>query len=173
MRKAAIATAILLLYLSSECIAQQVACGLSKMTETTTPVYPPIAKAAHVEGNVILLVTFKTTGEVDKIDIASGPKMFEDAATDYVKGWRANEYSGPRTCPIVITFHLLRENEKATAGFARQDLQHVTLNADTPILYSNPSSTVPTVTLPNSNSVLSDPNRIQQLYYEIPDRRLP
>ncbi len=169
MRQAPITTTILLLSLSCACVAQQGACGLSKMTETTTPAYPPIAKAAHVEGNVILLVTFKTTGEVDKINIASGPKMLERAATDYVKGWHANEYSGPRTCPIVITFHLLRENEKVTAGFARQDLQHVTLNADTPILYSTPSHTAQTTKQQPYNCRFNDPNRINQLYYEIPD----
>jgi TonB family protein len=168
MRKAPIATAILLLSLSCACLAQQNPCGLSKMTETTTPVYPPIAKAAHVEGNVILLVSFKTTGEVDRIDVTSGPKMLERAATDYVKGWHANEYSGPRTCPIVVTFHLLRENEKATAGFARQDSQHVTLNASAPILYSTPSYTAQTAKQPY-DCRFSDPNRIQQLYYEIPD----
>lgn len=170
MVKAPIATAILLLSLSSACIAQG-ACGLSKMTEAATPVYPPIAKAAHVEGNVILLVTFKTTGEVEKIDIVSGPKMLERATTDYVKGWHANEYSGPRTCPIVISFHLLRENEKATPGVIRQDLQHVTLNTSPPILYSTPSYSAQ-VAKQTYNCRFSDPNRVQQLYYEIPDHCL-
>jgi TonB family protein len=170
MRKAPIVTAILLLSLSSVCIAQQGACGLNKMIEAATPVYPPIAKAAHIEGTVILLVTFKTTGEVEKIDIASGPKMLERAATDYVKGWRASEYTGPRTCPIVIAFHLLRENEKATPGVVRQDLQHVTLNSPGPILSSNPSYTAQTAK-PTYNC-RSDPNRVQQLYYEIPDHCL-
>jgi TonB family protein len=169
MRKAPIATAILLLSLSSACIAQQGACGLSKMTEAASPVYPPIARAAHIEGNVILLVTFKTSGEVEKVDIASGPEMLKRATIDYVKGWRANEYSGPRTCPIVIAFHLLRENEKAVPGVVRQDLQHVTLNSSAPILYSTPSYTAQTAKQ-SSNCRFSDPNRVQQLYYEIPDR---
>jgi TonB family protein len=169
MRNAPIATAILLLFLSSACIAQQGACGLNKMTEAATPAYPPIAKAAHVEGTVILLVTFKTTGEVETVDIASGPKLLERAATDYVKTWRANEYSGPRTCPIVITFHILREQEKIAPGFVRQDLQHVTLNAaPPPVLNANPSYTAQTKKQPY-NCRFNDPNRIQQLYYEIPD----
>jgi TonB family protein len=169
MRKAPIAAAILLLSLSSACLAQQAACGLSKMTEAGAPVYPPIARAAHIQGNVILLVTFKTTGEVEKIDVATGPEMLERATTDYVKGWRANAYSGPRTCPIVIAFHLLRENEKTTPGVVRQDLQHVTLNSSTPILDSTPSYTAQTAKQ-SSNCRFSDPNRVQQLYYEIPDR---
>jgi TonB family protein len=139
------------------------------MSETAAPMYPPIAKAAHVEGDVVLLVTFKITGEVEKIDIASGPKMLERAATDYVKGWRANDYSGPRTCPIAIAFHLLRENEKATPAVFRQDLQHVTLNATAPILYSTPSYTAQAAKQQPYNCRFSDPNRIQQLYYEIPD----
>jgi hypothetical protein len=132
MRIPPIAIALLLLSLSTASIAQQGACGLTKMTETATPIYPPIARAAHVEGVVVMLVSFKTSGEVEKLDIVSGPEMLKAAAATYVKGWHANEYTGPRTCPIVVTFHLRRENEKPTPEVVRQDLQHVTLNLPSP-----------------------------------------
>ncbi len=139
MRATPIAIFALLLSVSSACIAQQEPCGLRKMTETTTPLYPPIAKAAHVEGVVVMLVNFKLNGEVEKIDILSGPEMLKIAATTYVQGWHANEYTGPRTCPIAVTFHLLREKDTAAPGAVRNDLQHVTLNSQTPVFYSNPS----------------------------------
>ena len=127
MRATSIATALLFLSLSPIGIAQQETCGLRKMTETTTPIYPPIAKAAHVEGNVVMLVNFKTSGEVEKIDIVSGHEMLKIAATNYVQGWHANEYTGPRTCPIVVSFRLHRQGDTTTPPVVRQDLQHVTL----------------------------------------------
>ena len=128
MRATLIAILALLLSVSSSCIAQQEPCGLRKMTETTKPAYPPIAKAAHVEGVVVMLVNFKLNGEVEKIDIVSGPKMLQGAATNYVQGWHANEYTGPRTCPIVVSFRLHRHGDTTTPPVVRQDLQHVTLN---------------------------------------------
>jgi Gram-negative bacterial TonB protein C-terminal len=128
MRPKPIAIFFLLLSLSVACVAQQEPCGLRKMTETTAPAYPPIAKAAHVEGNVIMLVNFKTSGEVEKIEVISGPKFLLSAATTYVQGWQANKYTGPRTCPIVVSFRLHRHGDTTTPPVVRQDLQHVTLN---------------------------------------------
>jgi Gram-negative bacterial TonB protein C-terminal len=140
MRASPIAIFALSLSVAGPCLAQQEPCGLRKMTETTTPIYPPIARAAHVEGVVVMLVNFKLNGEVEKIDVVSGPEMLKIAATKYVQGWRANEFTGPRTCPIAVKFHLLREKDMATPGVTRQDLQHVTLNSETPpILFSTPS----------------------------------
>ena len=107
------------------------------MTETTEPVYPPIAKAAHVEGNVIMLVSFKTTnGEVEKIDVISGPEMLRAAARTYVESWRANEYTGPRTCPIVILFVLNPQN-RSVKPTVRNDLQHVTVSAPAALIQAS------------------------------------
>jgi hypothetical protein len=60
MRTTLVAIVFLLLLLSVACVAQQEPCGLRTMTETTAPVYPSIARAAHEEGNVTMLVNFKT-----------------------------------------------------------------------------------------------------------------
>ncbi len=110
--------------------AQQPACGLTSMTETAKPVYPPIAKAAHVDGPVVMLATFKTNGEVESVELVSGPKMLQAAALDFVRSWHANPYPGPRTCPVVVTFSkpkLASNNDPPT--FVRIDPQHVVLNA--------------------------------------------
>jgi hypothetical protein len=167
MRATSIATALLLLSLSHPGVAQQETCGLSKMTDTNAVVYPPIAKAAHVEGNVIMLVRFKLSGEVEKVDIVSGPEMLKPAATSYVQGWRANEYTGPRTCPIVISFRLLPEKDTTTPHVIRQDPQHVTLNLPAPRLETNYASIIQ---LPKTIELLYPPldsNSIQQLYLVI------
>jgi hypothetical protein len=167
MRATSIATALLLLSLSPIGIAQQESCGLRKMTETTTPLYPPIAKAAHVEGNVVMLVNFKTSGEVEKIDIVSGPEMLKIAATNYVQGWHANEYTGPRTCPIVISFRLHRQGDTTTAPVVRQDLQHVTLTEPGALVQASYASIIE---MPKTVKLLYRPfdsDSIQQMYYVI------
>jgi hypothetical protein len=154
------------LFLASSCLAQQEPCGLSTMAETTPPVYPPIAKAAHVEGSVVMLVNFQTSGEVGKIDVISGAKMLQSAATSYVQGWRANEYTGPRICPIVVSFRLLREGDKTTPAVVRQDLQHVTLNSPTPRLETSASYPIQ---VPNVAKLFTpfDSKPVQQLDYII------
>ena len=108
--------------------AEQNPCGLSSMSETTAPVYPVIAFAAHVQGPVVLLVTFKITGEVESASVVSGPEMLRANAISYVRGWRANPFTGPRTCPIVIDFHRQLGN-KNLPPFVRLDLQHVIVNS--------------------------------------------
>jgi hypothetical protein len=93
---------VLLLLLSSTCLAQEAPCGLTSINATAPLLYPPIAKAAHVEGMVIFLVAFKLTGEVEDAKVLSGPNLLQIPASIYVKGLRANEYGGPRTCPMVV-----------------------------------------------------------------------
>jgi hypothetical protein len=117
------------LTLTTTALAQQEPCGLRTMTESAAPVYPQIAKAAHVEGNIIMLVTFKTTGDVDQIKVLSGPPMLESAATNSVMTWHANEYPGPRTCPIVVRFRLLAPDAPSSGDVSRENLQHVTVTA--------------------------------------------
>jgi hypothetical protein len=141
MRATPVAIFFLLLSVSGPCIAQE-PCGLRQMTEATTPIYPPIARAAHIEGSVIMLVNFKISGEVEKIDVVSGPERLKIAATNYVQGWRANKYTGPRTCPIVVSFRLRPQGDTTTQPVVRQDLQHVTLNAPVLSLDTNYSYSI-------------------------------
>jgi hypothetical protein len=129
-----IAIFVLLLAMSCLCVAQQEPCGLRTITETVVPTYPPIALAAHEEGIVTMLVNFKTSGEVEKIEVITGSKFLQLAATTYVQGWRANEYTGPRTCPIVIRFVMFHQGDKPVPRIVRQDPQHVTINSLAPLI---------------------------------------
>jgi TonB family protein len=51
------------------------------------PVYPPIAKAAHVRGDVKIQLGIDATGRVVSTNILSGPPMLVGAATDAVRRW--------------------------------------------------------------------------------------
>ena len=86
--------------------AQEPACGIHTITETLAPVYPPIAKAAHVSGDVMLVVTLEHDGSVSEAEVIRGPEMLKKSAIDFVKGWRADQYGGSRACPVTIRFEL-------------------------------------------------------------------
>jgi protein TonB len=58
----------------------------------TTPVYPPIAKAARVQGTVVLQATISKTGSIENLHVVNGPTMLQQAAQDAVRQWRYKPY---------------------------------------------------------------------------------
>lgn len=52
------------------------------------PVYPAVARAAQIQGRVVLKVTISPDGEVEKVDLLSGHPILVAAAIDAVKQWR-------------------------------------------------------------------------------------
>ena len=115
--------------------AQSLGCGLTSVQESTPLTYPPIARAAHVEGPVVLLVTFEQDGSVSHIKIVRAPPLLDQlmgrVASEFVKGWKANSYSGPRECPVVIQFVIGPEVDNPKSYVTRVDLQHVSIAAET------------------------------------------
>ena len=71
-------------------ISAGVAVGL--LVQKTAPVYPPLAKAAHVSGTVVIQATISKTGGVGNLRAVSGPKMLQQAALDAVRNWRFRPY---------------------------------------------------------------------------------
>jgi protein TonB len=59
----------------------------SKMRDAV-PVYPTIAKAAHVQGTVYLEATIAKDGSVKDLKVLSAPSMLDDAALTAVRQWR-------------------------------------------------------------------------------------
>ena len=79
------------------------------------PVYPPIAKAAHVSGNVVLQYEINPQGHVGTVKIISGPPMLRAAAIDaalrqYVSDVEAGTFPADHE-----SYHLPRE-VRETAG---------------------------------------------------------
>jgi protein TonB len=62
------------------------------LLQKTTPVYPPIAKAARQQGTVVLQATISKTGSIENLRVISGPAMLQQAALDAVKTWRYRPY---------------------------------------------------------------------------------
>jgi TonB family protein len=65
-------------------------------------VYPPIAKVAHVQGNVVLRVTVDGSGKVQHIVSLSGNAMLMGAALDAVKDWKWRPFEEARGQPAVF-----------------------------------------------------------------------
>jgi TonB family protein len=58
----------------------------------TQPQYPPIARAARVQGTVVLGCTISKTGSIEDLQVISGPAMLQQAALDAVKQWTYKPY---------------------------------------------------------------------------------
>jgi protein TonB len=58
----------------------------------TTPLYPPIAKAARVSGTVVLQATISKAGTIENLRVISGPAMLQGSAMDAVRSWRYRPY---------------------------------------------------------------------------------
>ena len=56
------------------------------------PEYPPIARAAGIEGTVVLQATISKTGTIENVRAVSGPIMLQRAAIDAVRQWRYRPY---------------------------------------------------------------------------------
>jgi periplasmic protein TonB len=58
----------------------------------TVPQYPAIAKAAHIQGVVVLQATISKSGSIQNLRVISGPPMLQQAAMDAVRSWRYKPY---------------------------------------------------------------------------------
>ena len=72
-------------------VSAGVAAGML-MQPAAQPVYPPIAKAAHVQGTVVLHALISKTGDVQDLQVVSGPPMLTAAAMDAVRRWKYQPY---------------------------------------------------------------------------------
>jgi protein TonB len=59
---------------------------------TPDPIYPPIAKAAHLQGAVILHAVISKQGTIEHLEVVAGPQMLTKAAMDAVSRWRYKPY---------------------------------------------------------------------------------
>lgn len=56
------------------------------------PQYPPIAKQIHLEGSVILKAIISREGNIERLEVASGPGVLARAAKEAVGQWKYRPY---------------------------------------------------------------------------------
>ena len=84
------------------------------------PGYPLAAKAAGIEGQVILHAIISKQGKVEKLVVVSGPKELRQAALDVVTNWRYKPYlldgvPSEVDTKIIVNFNLGNAEEKVAA----------------------------------------------------------
>ena len=60
----------------------------AKMIRQVQPIYPQIAKTAHVSGTVVLHAVIAKDGSVQELQYISGPPLLIKSAMDAVREWR-------------------------------------------------------------------------------------
>jgi protein TonB len=71
-------------------ISQGVTKGL--LIRRVEPTYPPLARSARVQGEVVLSAIISTNGEIENLQLVSGHPMLVPAALTAVKQWRYKPY---------------------------------------------------------------------------------
>jgi periplasmic protein TonB len=62
------------------------------LLDKTVPQYPAIAKAARIQGTVVLQATIAKDGTIQNLRVINGPPMLQQAAIDAVRSWRYKPY---------------------------------------------------------------------------------
>jgi protein TonB len=84
-------------------ISRGVSAGL--LLTPLRPVYPEIAKIAHVSGTVVVTATIDKSGRIVGLKVLSGPPMLQQAAADAVRDARYRPYLlNGQPVEVVTTF---------------------------------------------------------------------
>jgi periplasmic protein TonB len=59
-----------------------------RLLTSALPVYPAFARDAHVEGDVVIRTTIDKNGNVNHMEVVSGPTMLRQAALDALGRWK-------------------------------------------------------------------------------------
>jgi protein TonB len=62
----------------------------AKLIRQVTPIYPTIAKTAHISGTVTLHAIISKDGSIEQLEYVSGPPLLMRNAMDAVRQWRYN-----------------------------------------------------------------------------------
>lgn len=62
------------------------------LIDRVQPLYPAIAKAAHIQGAVVLIAVISRDGTIQNLQVISGHPMLVKAAMEAVKQWRYRPY---------------------------------------------------------------------------------
>jgi TonB family protein len=78
---------------------------------SSAPIYPAMARQAHVEGQVTIDAVIDTTGKLTNMTIVSGAPLLRQAALDSLRTWKyqpgyLNEKPVPTKTSITVNFHL-------------------------------------------------------------------
>jgi protein TonB len=62
------------------------------LIKRVNPVYPPLARQARIQGQVVLHAVISKDGSITGLNLVSGHPMLAPAAIDAVKQWKYKPY---------------------------------------------------------------------------------
>jgi len=82
-----------------------------QLLHSVPPQYPPMARQAHVEGDVVVDMVIEASGKVGKMNVVSGPLLLRDAATAALRQWEyrptlLNDQPVPVQMQVLIKFKM-------------------------------------------------------------------
>jgi len=126
--------------------ALNASCGITQPPAQDRQFFPPIAKAAHVSGEIVLVARFDQQGGAQVSKVLSGPEMLKESATAYIEASMGEKSEEARECEIVISFNLDASSCEATEPvrpFKQIDPQHVNIYGSAPMI-CDPAGTLTT-----------------------------
>jgi len=100
------------------------------LVKLSAPIYPPAARAAHITGDVDLILTVRQDGSIESAVAASGPPMLKPAALDSAQHtqFECRKCSGAENpYRLVYTFKIEDDGScMPTANKSKQDSQDQT-----------------------------------------------
>ncbi|HUO34044.1 MAG TPA: energy transducer TonB [Candidatus Acidoferrum sp.] len=60
----------------------------ASLVRQVMPIYPPIARTAHIQGTVVLHAIIAKDGSIEELQYVSGPPLLMRSAMDAVRQWR-------------------------------------------------------------------------------------
>ena len=64
----------------------------ANLVHRVQPAYPPLARAARIQGSVVLQAVISKTGTIENLQVLNGHPMLVRAALDAVQQWRYRPY---------------------------------------------------------------------------------
>jgi hypothetical protein len=120
-------------------------CPLDGVTESKSPTYPQMARAAHVEGDVSARLTFNAKGQATELAEWTGPDMLRQPTEDYLRSWRLRPGSMPSymdSCQstVLIEYRLTAATEIVASDvhIFKADPTHILIE-DHPVMTVDPS----------------------------------
>ena len=101
------------------------------------PIYPPIALAARIDGEVKVAFVLNEKGEVESVDVQSGHPMLREATADIVKSWKfklPNLFRTEWKYNTIFKYHLsgkeLQSNEVAKLTIVAESFHRIDVMSD-------------------------------------------
>ena len=127
------------------CSAETRWCATTGPVKGNTLVYPPIARAAHVNGLVVGHLIFEPSGTVLRLEDASGPVLLAKNVSDQVTRWvLSTDVQGSELCQTLLVASFTIGDDalpRLLEGKAPPGMYRVAVHAEV-IVLSDPAGTI-------------------------------